>query len=48
MPRITASGSSNPKDLDNFRADFDRLARRRLVALAFSAVAVLFTTGILP
>jgi len=40
MPRIAASGKSNPKDLDKIRAEFDRLTRRRLGALAFGAVAL--------
>jgi hypothetical protein len=39
MPRIAASGRSNPKDLDKVRAEFDRLTRR-LGALAFGAVAL--------
>jgi hypothetical protein len=40
IPRIAASGRSNPKNLDKVRAEFDRLTRRRLGALAFDAVAL--------
>jgi len=39
-PRIAASGRSNPKDLDKVRAEFDRLTRRRLGALAFAVMAL--------
>jgi hypothetical protein len=45
--RIAVSRRSNPKDLDKVRAEFDRLTRRRLDALAFGAAALRGTRGFL-